>query len=88
MRQVARGQERDKKILDPNSAHARPEGANSEKKQQKNSKNQRTTFRDYFQPYRDGTGREKEKGILDPNSAHTRPGRENSEKKQQKNSKD
>ena len=39
MRQDEIGRERDKRILDPNSAHSRPGGANSEKKQQKNSKN-------------------------------------------------
>ena len=33
------GQERDKRILDPNSAQTRPGGEDSEKKQQKNSKN-------------------------------------------------
>ena len=41
MRQVEIGRERDKRILDPNSAHTRPGGANYKKKQQKNSKNQR-----------------------------------------------
>ena len=81
MRQDQIGRKRDNRILDPNSAHTRPGGANSEKKLQKNSKNQRTTFRQYFQPNRDETGREREKRILDPNSAHTRPEGENSEKK-------
>ena len=81
MRQDEIGREGDKIILDPNSAHTRPGGANSEKKQQKNSKNQRTTFLHYFQPNRDETGREREKRILEPNSAHTRPRGENSEKK-------
>ena len=56
----------------------------TKKKQQKNSKNQRTTIRHYFQPNRDETGRDREKRILDPNSAHTRRGGENSEKKMQK----
>ena len=55
----------------------------TKKKQQKNSKNQRTTIRHYFQPNWDETGREREKTILDPNSAHTRPG----EKIPKKNSK-
>ena len=87
MRQDDISRERDKRILDPNSAHTRPGGANYKKKQQKNSKNQRTTIRHYFQPNWNETGREREKTILDPNSAHTRPGGENSEKKQQKNSK-
>ena len=47
----------------------------------KNSKNQRTTIRHYFQPNWDETGQEREKRILDPNSAHPRPGGENSKKK-------
>ena len=87
MRQDEIGRERDKRILDPNSADTRPGGANYKKKQQKNSKNQRTTIRHYFQPNWDETCREREKTILDPNSAHARPGGENSEKKYQKNSK-
>ena len=87
MRQDEIGRERDKRILHPNSARTRPGGANSEKKQQKNSKNYRRTFLHYFQPNLDETGREREKRILDPNSTHTRPGGENSEKKKQKNSK-
>ena len=39
MRQDEIGRERDKRILDPNSAHTRRGGENSEKKLQKNSKN-------------------------------------------------
>ena len=39
MRQDEIGRERDKRILDPNSAHSRPGGENSEKKLHKNSKN-------------------------------------------------
>ena len=85
MRQDDIGRERDKRILDPNSAPTRPGGANYKKKQQKNSKNQRTTIRHYFQPNWDETGREREQRNLDPNSTHTRPGGENSKKKQQKN---
>ena len=81
MRQDDIGRERDKRVIDPNSAHTRPGGANYKKKKQKNSKNQRTTIRHYFQPNRDETDREREKRILDPNSAHTRRGGENSEKK-------
>ena len=72
--------EKEEIIYDPNSAHTRPGGANSERKQQKNSKNQRTTIRHYFQPNRDETGREREKRTLDPNFAYTRAGGENSEK--------
>ena len=75
-------------MLNPNSTHTRPEGENSKKKFQKNSKKiqkiKKTTFRRYFQPKRDEIGRERDKRILDPNSAHTRPGGENSEKKIQK----
>ena len=81
MRQDEIGQERDKRILDLNSAHNRPGGANFEKTQQKNSKNLKTTFRLYFQPKRDEIGRERDKRIVDPNSTHTRPEGENSEKK-------
>ena len=36
MRQDDIGRERDKRILNPNSAHTRPGGANYKKKQQKN----------------------------------------------------
>ena len=39
IRQDEIGQERDKRMLKPNSAHTRPGGENSEKKLQKNSKN-------------------------------------------------
>ena len=39
MRQDEIGRERDKRILDPNSAQSRPGGANFEKKYQKNPKN-------------------------------------------------
>ena len=39
MRQDEIGRERDKRILDSNSAHTRRGGENSEKKLQKNSKN-------------------------------------------------
>ena len=54
------GGKRDKRILNPNSAHTRPEGENSKKKFQKNSKKiqkiKKTTFRRYFQPKRDEIG--------------------------------
>ena len=39
MRQDEIGQERDKRMSNPNSAHTRPGGENSEKKFKKNSKN-------------------------------------------------
>ena len=39
IRQDEIGQERDKRMLNPNSAQTRPEGENSEKKFKKNSKN-------------------------------------------------
>ena len=84
MRQDEIGRERDKRILDPNSAHTRPGGVNSEKKQQKNSKNQGTKFWHYFQPNRDEAGQERGKRILDSNSANTRPWGENYEKKMAK----
>ena len=44
MRQVARGQERDKKILDPNSAHTQPGGENSKKKKVKKFKKLKSDF--------------------------------------------
>ena len=87
MRQDDIGPERDKRILDPNSAHTRPGGANYKKKIAKKFKKLEKTIRHYFQPNWDQTCREREKIILDPNSAHTRRGGENSEKKLQKNSK-
>ena len=61
LRQDQIGRKRDNRILDPNSAHTRPGGANSEKKLQKNSKNQRTTFRQYFQANRGMRQAEKER---------------------------
>ena len=39
IRQDEIGHERDKRMLNPNSAHTRPGGENSEKKIKKNSKN-------------------------------------------------
>ena len=39
IRQDEIGHERDKRMLNPNSAHTRPGGENSEKKFKKNSKN-------------------------------------------------
>ena len=39
IRQDEIGQERDKRMLNPNSAHTRPGGENSKKKFKKNSKN-------------------------------------------------
>ena len=44
MRQDEIGRERDKRILDPNSAHTRRRGENSEKKLQKNSKKLKNNF--------------------------------------------
>ena len=84
MRQEEIGRERGKRILDPNSAHTRHGGANSEKKQRKNSKNQRTTIRHYFQPNRDEAGREREKEFQTPIPLILDPGekipRENAKK--------
>ena len=48
MRQDDLGRERDKRILDPNSAHTRPGGANYKKKLQKNSKKLKNNFRLLF----------------------------------------
>ena len=56
-RQGEIGQERDKRMLNPNSAHTRPEGENSEKKNSKKIlKIKKSTFRRYFQPKRDEIG--------------------------------
>ena len=57
IRQDEIGQERDKRMVNPNSAHNRPEGENSEKKNSKKiQKIKKTTFRRYFQPKRDEIG--------------------------------
>ena len=48
MRQVEIGRERDKRILDPNSAHSRPGGANSEKKIAKKFKKLENNFSALF----------------------------------------
>ena len=55
-------------------------GRKFRKRQQKNSKIRKTSFRHYCQPKRDKIGREIEKKILVPNSVHSRPGKENSDK--------
>ena len=44
MRQDEIGRERDKRILDPNSAHSRPGGANFEKKIAKTFKKLKNNF--------------------------------------------
>ena len=91
MRQDEIGREGDKRILDPNSAHTRPGGENSEKKKkQKNSKVKKQISGIIFSQNGmrlDEIGRERSNIILDPNSAHSRPGGANFEKKYQKNSK-
>ena len=81
-------------MLNPNSAHTRPEGENSKKQFQKNSKKIQKLKKQLSGVIssqngmrQDDIGRERDKGILDPNSAHTRCGGENSEKKLQRNSK-
>ena len=53
MRQDEIGRERNKSILDPNSAHTRPGGENLKKKKKKIQKIKKKTFRHYFQPKRD-----------------------------------
>ena len=80
--------EREKRILDLNSAHTRSGGENSEKKQQKNSKIKKQLSGDIFSQNgmtQDEIGRERNKSILDPNSAHTLPGGANLKKKIEKN---
>ena len=79
-------------MLNPNSAHTRPGGENSEKKNQKKFKKLKKQLSGVIFSQngmrQDEIGRERDKRILDPNSAHTRPGGENcKKKKQQKNSK-
>ena len=81
MRQDEIGRERDKRILDPNSAHTRPGGENSEKNSKKIQKIREQLFGIIFSQIGDDPGREREKRILDPSSAHSRPRGENSEKK-------
>ena len=44
MRQDEIGRERDKRILDPNSAHIRPGGENTEKKRKKIQKKLKNNF--------------------------------------------
>ena len=84
------GREREKTILDPNSAHTRRGGESSEKKCKKiqNIKKQLSGVSFSQNGIRqDEIGQERDKRMLNPNSARTRPGGENSEKKIQKNSK-
>ena len=87
MRQDEIGGKRDKRILDPNSAHTRPGGVNSKKKQQKIQKFKKQLSGVIFSPNgmrQDEIGGKRDKRILDPNSVHTRPGGENSERKRKK----
>ena len=78
-------------MLNPNSAHTRPGGENSEKKLQKNSiklkKQLSVVIFSKNGTRQDEIGQERDKRMSNPNSAHTRPGGENSEKKFKKNSK-
>ena len=78
------GREWQKKILDPNSVHTRPEKENSKKNSKKIQKIKKRNFLHYFQPKRDEVGREREEKIQVPNSVHTQPGQENSEKNSKK----
>ena len=82
------GQERNKSILDPNSVHTRPGGANSEKKNSKKiekiKKHLSGIIFSQNEVRLDEIGRERDKRIVDPNSTHTRPEGENSEKKNSK----
>ena len=79
MRQDQIGREREKRILDLNSAHTRPGGENSGKKCKNIQKIKKQLSDVIFRENRmrlDEIGREREKRILDPNSAHARPGGE------------
>ena len=85
MRQDEIGRERDKRILDSNSAHTRPGGENSEKNSKKILKIKKQPSGAIFSQkgmIQDQIGRERDKIILDPISARTRPGGANFEKKQ------
>ena len=75
------GRERDKRILDPNSAHSRLGEQISIKNTKKIQKIREKLFDIISSQIGDETGREREKRILDRNSAHTRSGGENSKKK-------
>ena len=79
------GQEREKKILVPNSVHTRPVQENSEKNRKKIQKIKKPLSGIMFS--QNGmrlAKKEKKKKILVPNSVHTRPGKENSEKNSKK----
>ena len=87
MRQNEIGRERDKRILDPNSAHSRPGGANSKKNSKKIQKIKKQLFGVIFSQNgmrQDEIGQERDKKILGPNAAHTRPRGENSKKNSKK----
>ena len=72
-------------MLNPNSAHTRLEGENSEKKIQKKLKKLKKQLSGFIFSQngmiQDEIGREGDKIIFHPNSAHTRPGEENCKKK-------
>ena len=88
MRQDAIGREGDKRISDPNSAHTRPGGENSEKKKSKKIKKIKKQLSGIIFSQsgmrQDEIGRERDKKILDQNSAHTPPGKESCEKNSKK----
>ena len=69
-------QEREKKILVPNSIHTRPGQENSKQNSKKIQKIKKVNF----YPKRAERGREREKKISVPYSVHTRQGQENFEK--------
>ena len=72
------GQEREKKILVPNSVHTRPPARKFRKKTSK--KIQKSHSGIIFQGKRNEIGRERGNKILVPNSIHSRPEQENSKK--------
>ena len=74
-------------MLNPNSAHTRPEGENSEKKFKKIQKIKKQLSVVIFSKNgtrQDEIGRETEKLIFDPNSSHSRRGGDNRKKKNAK----
>ena len=73
MRQDEMGRERDKRILDPNSANTRPGGENSEnnsKKIQKIEKQLSGVSYSQNGMIQDEIGGKRDKRILNPNSVH------------------
>ena len=78
------GQEREKKILVPNSVHTRPVQENSEKNSKKIQKIKKPLSGIIFSQSGMRLSEKEKKKNLVPNSVLTRPGQENSEKNSKK----